>query len=290
MTKHITVGFDGSPEAFEALRWGADEATRRGCELHITECFHLPVASDVHGGWVPTEAYSRVEQAASMQLQGARDMVATDHPDLPVATALRAGTAATLITEGRTGDQELIVVGPSSHRGASAFWLGSTPRALVRHAVCPVVVVRGVSGRGGPDRVVVGIDGSEASKQAIRWAAAEADLHGIALHVVHVWEYPYPAVTTREAQARDLMQVDAALVLEEGLSVAREACGSAVTGELVEESPASGVLGAVRDGDLVVLGSRGRSALRAGLFGSTVNSVLDRAVTPVVVMPSQASH
>jgi nucleotide-binding universal stress UspA family protein len=261
---------------------------RRSCELHILECYRLPVASEVHTGWVPAEAYSAVEQAASAQLHEARDMIAGEYPHLTVTTSLRAGPPALLLVEEPAGDQELIVVGASSHRGASAFWLGSTPRAVVRHATCPVVVVRGAAGRDGPDRVVVGIDGSLASRQAVLWAAAEADLHGVELRVVHAWEYPYMAVTTRESQARDLTRVDAACVLEEAVAYAREVCGSEVTDALVEDAPASGLLGAVRDGDLLVLGSRGRGALRAGMFGSTVNSVLDHAAIPVVVLRDHA--
>jgi nucleotide-binding universal stress UspA family protein len=288
MSKHITVGFDASPEAYEALRWGAAEAVKRSCELHILECYRLPVASDAHTGWVPVEAYSEIEQAASAQLQQARDMVAREYPHLTLTSSLRAGSPASLLVEEPAGDQELIVVGASSHRGASAFWLGSTPRAVVRHATCPVVVVRGAAGRDGPDRVVVGIDGSVASRQAVLWAAAEADLHGVELRVVHAWEYPYLAITTQESQARDLTRVDAACVLEEAVAYAREVCGCDVTDVLVEDAPASGLLGAVRDGDLLVLGSRGRGALKAGMFGSTVNSVLDHAAIPVVVLRDEA--
>jgi nucleotide-binding universal stress UspA family protein len=40
----------------------------------------------------------------------------------------------------------------------------------------------------------------------------------------------------------------------------------------------------VRDGDLVVVGWRGRGAVRAGLFGSTVNNVLEQSAVPVVVV------
>ncbi|MBK5333949.1 MAG: universal stress protein, partial [Ilumatobacteraceae bacterium] len=44
------------------------------------------------------------------------------------------------------------------------------------------------------------------------------------------------------------------------------------------------LLETVRDGDLLVVGSRGRGALAARLFGSTVNTVLDRCAVPVVVV------
>ena len=131
MSKHITVGFDGSPEAVEALRWGAHEAKARGCGVEIVTCFHLPVASDVHAGWVPLEAYGQAEQAASAQLERAREGLRVEHPELMFSTELRAGPPGGLLVEQSGSDQEMIVVGASSHRGASAFWLGSTPRAVV---------------------------------------------------------------------------------------------------------------------------------------------------------------
>ncbi len=288
MSKHITVGFDGSPEASEALRWATHEAKARGCALEIMTCYHLPIASDIHAGWVPLEAYGQAEQAADAQLEQAAERVRAEHPELPVTTELHAGPPAGLLVADQGAEQEMIVLGASSHRGAAAFWLGSTPRAVVRHAHCPVVVVRGVSGRGGPDRVVVGVDGSDTAMRATRWAASEADLHGVGLHIVHVWEYPYVLATTRESQGRDLTRVAAANVLEQAVAMARDTCGADVTSELVEGGPASGLLASLRDGDLLVLGSRGRGAVRAGMFGSTVNSVLDDVAVPVAVLRDDA--
>ena len=191
-----------------------------------------------------------------------------------------------ILVEDPSSEEGLIVVGASSHSGASAFWLGSTPRALVRHAKCPVVVVRGASSRTRPDRVVVGVDGSEVAARALVWAAAEADLHGVTLLVVHAWYYPYDLSETSGSHARDLTHVDAARTLDAAVEFARDRCGGDVAGELIEGSATSAVLGAVRDGDLLALGSRGRGVLRAGVFGSTVNSVLDRAVVPVAVVRS----
>ena len=165
-----------------------------------------------------------------------------------------------------------------------AFWLGSTARHLVHHAPCPVVVIRGAASRGRPDRVVVGVDGSSASDRALRWAADEADLHQIELSIVHGWWYPYETRTNAAEQARDLTRIDAAGVLEEAERLARDCCGAEVTGQLVEGSPPSAILDSLRDGDLLVMGSRGRGAVRSGLFGSTVYNVLDHSAVPVVVV------
>jgi nucleotide-binding universal stress UspA family protein len=283
MSKHITVGYDGSPEATEALEWAANEAAVRGCGLRIVTCYRIPVAGDVQTGWIPTEAYSTLLRNADSELKAGAESVRARHPDLAVEPMLVAGAAAPGLIDGAAEGEEMVVVGASSRRGAAAFWLGSTPRALVRHAKCPVVVVRGAASRGRPDRVVVAVDASEGSDAALWWAAAEAELHDVPLHIVHAWEYPYATLETAQLQTSDLIRVDAARVLEVEAAKVNERYNLDVTTELVEGGAASAVLGAVADGDLLVVGSRGRGALRAGVFGSTVNTLLDRAAIPVVV-------
>jgi nucleotide-binding universal stress UspA family protein len=146
------------------------------------------------------------------------------------------------------------------------------------------VVVRGAATRGKPDRVLVGIDGSPSADEALEWAGDEADRHGVPLVVVHGWHYPYLVSGTSTAQGRDLTEIDAACVLERGVEMARERCATDVTGRLIEASPATALLDAARDGDLLVVGSSGRGALSATFFGSTVNSVLEQAAVPVVVV------
>ena len=47
-----------------------------------------------------------------------------------------------------------------------------------------------------PEFVVVGVDGSPGSVQALRWAAREAARAGHRLVVIHVWEYLPPAIST----------------------------------------------------------------------------------------------
>ena len=57
-----------------------------------------------------------------------------------------------------------------------------------------------------------------------------------------------------------------------------------MNGQLVEGNAPSAILDSLRDGDLLVMGSRGRGAVRSGLFGSTVYNVLDHSAVPVVVV------
>jgi nucleotide-binding universal stress UspA family protein len=283
MTKQITVGYDGSVPSSEAVSWAAAEATVRGARLRIVSCFEIPYSGDAMLGWAGTEAYGSLLEACRSALADVKDNVAGSNPDIEIVTEASAGPAALALVD-NVDPSDLIVVGASSHQGAVAFWLGSTPRHLVRHSPCPVVVVRGAASRGRPDRVVVGVDGSPASERALQWAGEEADRHQVGLLIVHGWMYPYLPVDTTSSQARDLTNVDAACLLDSAVESAREQFAAAVTGQLVESGPATALLETVCDGDLLVVGSRGRGALAAGIFGSTVNAVLDRSSVPVVVV------
>jgi nucleotide-binding universal stress UspA family protein len=283
MTKQITVGYDGSQSSSEAVLWAASEAKTRGASLRIVSCFALPLAGDELGGWAATEAYGSLLEGSQSALTQMKDIVAAGTPGIEIVVEASPEPAAFALVDGVDAD-DLVVVGASGHHGAAAFWLGSTPRHVVRHSPCPVVVVRGTASRGRPDRVVVGIDGSAASERALQWAGDEADLHQVNLLIVHGWLYPYLSIDTASSQARDLTKVDAACLLERVVEAARERFATDVTGQLVESGPATALLETVRDGDLLVVGSRGRGALAANLFGSTANTVLDRAAVPVVVV------
>jgi nucleotide-binding universal stress UspA family protein len=283
MTKYITVGYDGTTPSTEAVRWAASEAASRSAELRIVSCYDLPVSGDAMVGAFPAEACVSLLADVETRLEAIKQSVIAEHHDLDVSTVASPGPASSVLVR-EAGPDDVVVVGASGHSGAAAFWLGSTPRSLARHASCPVVVVRGAATRGKPDRVLVGIDGSPSADEALEWAGDEADRHGVPLVVVHGWHYPYLVSGTSTAQGRDLTEIDAACVLERGVEMARERCATDVTGRLIEASPATALLDAARDGDLLVVGSSGRGALSATFFGSTVNSVLEQAAVPVVVV------
>lgn len=291
MTKKIVVGFDQSDGARAAVRWAADEALARGCQLSVVFSYKIPVSGDMLIGFGPADVHAVVVDAATDVLDRVEAELRLSHPELDVVTSTTVHAAWTALVDAARAD-DLLVVGASAHTGAKAFWLGSTPRAVVRHAPCPVVVVRGPIEPHNPERVVVGFDGSGAATDALRWAVDQADRYGAPVHVVHAWEYPYSALTGETpmaavdfatSQAKDLTQVDAATVLEAGVELARQRASVDVEGVLVEGTPTSALLSFVHDGDLIVIGTRGRSAL-AGVFGSTANAILDRANVPVVVV------
>ena len=288
MTQHIIVGLDGSSESLEALHWAADEASTGGFQVRIVSCYGIPVAGDIHTGWVATDAYSGIMESAAAQLQRAREETEREHPELQVTSDLFAGAPSAVLVDETSSDTVMIVLGASSHTGASAFWLGSTPRGVIRHASCPVIVVRGSSGHACPER------SSSASTGPLRRSGHFGGLppkrtataynctsctRGSTRTPSPNWGGRRPA-TSRASHA---------CVSRTPSPPRGEWCGVDVVGELAEDSAPSALLCTTRDGDLLVLGSRGRGALKAGVFGSTVNTVLDHAGVTTAVIPHTAA-
>jgi nucleotide-binding universal stress UspA family protein len=285
MTNEIAVGFNGSVSSSEAAMWAAAEASARDTSLRIITRYEIPVTGEPGGPFVIAEVMDSLVQQSTDAAEAMAGAITGKYPELKVILDVTMGAARTGLTRD-LDPGSLLVVGSTSHDGLFGFFLGSTARWAARHSPCPVVIVRGAATRGRPDRIVVGVDGSAAAENALEWAADEADLHQVELVVVHSWLYPYLGTDANSSQGRDVSEVDAACVLEAGVASARERCAASVSGVLVEMSPTSGLLETVRDGDLLVLGSRGRGAIASGLLGSTVNSVVEHAAVPVVVVRS----
>lgn len=133
-------------------------------------------------------------------------------------------------------------------------------------------------------KVVVGIDGSEESLEALRWGFAEARLWDGELVVLHAWEYPY--VTTKSGQLREQMRQDAQHLLDELIAHLPEGAEDEVRIErrLVEQAPAAALLDAGAEADLLVMGSRGRGELTTFVLGSVSHQVAQHAPCPTAVV------
>lgn len=132
--------------------------------------------------------------------------------------------------------------------------------------------------------VVVGVDGSDASLAAVRWAATQAALEARPLTLIHAatWNSPKADV--------DLRAVAAALHAE-AQTVVRQAC--AAVKDLLPEArlrsaavvgdPRSVLIEASNHAFLLVVGSRGRGPVKSLVLGSVGTAVTQHASCPVVV-------
>lgn len=137
-------------------------------------------------------------------------------------------------------------------------------------------------------RIVVGVDGSEGARHALRWAAEEADVHGSTVEAVHVWQFPM----LTPALGAPMVAVDAGEFergAEELLTEALHAAfGDALPERLeravVEGYPASVLIDRSEGADLLVVGSRGRGGFAGLLLGSVSQQCVHHARCPVVVI------
>jgi nucleotide-binding universal stress UspA family protein len=139
--------------------------------------------------------------------------------------------------------------------------------------------------------VVVGVDGSEHSLVAARWAAAEAQRRGAALHVVLVYEYAWPGAqftspTFLEAQAREF----AGTVVATAVAQARTAAhGIQISGSSVRGRPSEKLIEQSEHAALLVVGSRGHGGFVNLLSGSTSMQVATHAHGPVAIVRGHAA-
>jgi nucleotide-binding universal stress UspA family protein len=146
--------------------------------------------------------------------------------------------------------------------------------------------------------IVVGVDGSAASLEALEWAADEARLRGAKLVALHSWVF-VPAAPIGDPGMIAIPAGDLAGQLEAESEAARAelsesisatlgaAAGVEVEARLVEGDAGDALVAASAGADLVVVGSHGRSGLRAAILGSVSRQVVDHAHCPVVVVRPQ---
>ncbi len=134
----IVVGVDGSAASKDALRWAADYAQHVGGSLVVLAAWQWPVSM---GMMMPLpDGYSPLDDAQTL-LDKAISEVLGDAPEVPVTTEVAEGSPAYALVDASKGAR-LLVVGSRGHGGFAGLLLGSTSEHCVRHAGCPVVVVR----------------------------------------------------------------------------------------------------------------------------------------------------
>lgn len=144
--------------------------------------------------------------------------------------------------------------------------------------------------------VLVGIDGSEAAAEAVRWAAVDAVHHRAPLHIVHGIGAPMdfgPGIAFDQIDYDAYREAgNAAVDMARGFATA----AAAPIGELdiatfvVEAPPIPVLLDRSKDARLLVVGTRGLGAFRRSLLGSVSTAVARHAHCPVAVIPEPENY
>lgn len=136
------------------------------------------------------------------------------------------------------------------------------------------------------NRIVVGLDGSECSKAALKWAAEEARRHGAELFAISAWTPPpvaypfggFPAGV--EQQPAENARAVLEQILRDELG---EDPGITVHSDVIEGNPSKVLIDLSKDADVVVIGTRGHGGFTGMLLGSVSQHVTAHAACTVVV-------
>jgi nucleotide-binding universal stress UspA family protein len=133
----------------------------------------------------------------------------------------------------------------------------------------------------GPQKIVVGIDGSASSIEAFRWAVRQAQVTGSVVEAVMAWQYPGGVIPggAEDFEAESRRALDGAI--EGAFSGAPP---GQVTRFVEEGEPALTLVGRSNDAALLVIGSRGHGAFVGMLIGSVSQYCVTHAHCPVVVL------
>ena len=212
----IVVGVDGSDESFAALRWALGEASLTGQQVNAvyawTHSWDMGSQPEDEEQWAQMrhDIARRLREWVAQASQG----MTIDENRVKLTSVKATGTAA-LLEIGK--DAQQIVVGRRSLGRVARWFLGSLSASLAEEAKVPVTVVRILDDEeasvqdaianaltpteetvsytmpGSPlprnqRPVVVGVDGSETSKHALRFAIDFAALHHAPLQVMFCWQ------------------------------------------------------------------------------------------------------
>ena len=164
MSSPIVVGFDGSVTSRRAVTWAVHEARSRDLPVLLVRSYEPPATSVAlgYGGVIPGSLVEDLRAEEERQLSAGVESAAAEMPGTDVSGRLLVGSPASAILR-EAEDASMVVLGSRGLGGFRGLLLGSVGQQVSSHASVPVVVVRGASDRQPQGRVLVAVDGSDAS-------------------------------------------------------------------------------------------------------------------------------
>jgi nucleotide-binding universal stress UspA family protein len=138
-------------------------------------------------------------------------------------------------------------------------------------------------------RIVVGMEGSDGARAALRWSLQEAHLRGCTVEVVTAYTqsavplYPELGYVSPEPTrlVDEITRMQEQVITDE---LERTQTAIEVTRSILEGRPASTLVRASEGADLLVVGSRGRGGFRGLALGSVSHQLAQHSACPVVIV------
>lgn len=280
----ILVGVDGSPDSEAAIRWATHEAVLRDQPIRLLHAIAPVVVT-----W--PVAYLEASYIDSMESNG-RDIIAQAQKTVQAAAGdklpaieteiVNAAAPSALVTASR--DAYMTVSGCRGLGVLGRAFLGSVSSGLLHHGRGPIVIVRTDNAPAveATAPVLVGVDGSPASEEATALAFDEASRRGVPLVALHAWsDASFPSIGSDWERYEE----GGHRILAERLAGWQERYPDVqVQRRIVSDDPATRLVEASKDAQLVVVGSRGRGGFSSLVLGSVASKVAQAATSPVIVV------
>lgn len=291
MFRKILLPLDSSDLAEYALAPAirlAQQANGELCLLHVLErhTVLVPEGPDVlgHTLYYPEMVYKRAEMLARNYLDGLQSELAREHANVTWRFLLQEGDPAARIVDTAVNEQvDLIVMSTHGYSGVTRWVLGSVAEKVLRHAPCPVLIVRD---RTAFDHVLITLDGSKLAESSLSPGldlaqAFEADVtllrvddasDEIDLQAVAELNNEEPGLGER---FRLSIHQDMKQYLEQmRLKYRRDDVTVATTTNYGKPAPTILHFAETEDIDLIVMCTHGRTGLARWRYGSVTEKVL----------------
>ncbi len=297
------IAFDGSQEATTALRTASRLLRKKDNEVFVLtvapEFSGLPSVEELGAKRERVRlAYQRrIGKETEAILDKARQILAAEGID--ASTITEFGSPAKTILR-LSGECDVTVVGATSRLDRSKLGIGPVASRVVEYGTGTVLVARALTSENNW-RVLLTVDGSASSRQALRAMTKYFNAGSLEVTVMHVVETPWVhfgldrKVFDYPGDAFDRLDPEIQLELE----MEREAGNIVESAErqldgyvlglksiIREGNPGTEILGEAETGDydLIVLGAAGRSDFKHQMLGSVSAKVASQAPCSVAVI------
>lgn len=293
--KNIMVARDFSAVSDRALRHALDLAAHTGATLHL---LHAEVLHEIEKGGDDRRSPAEGIDAFRDQLKqsGAASPDALDRVKVVEVVRRDVSPGPALLSYADEEDIDLIAMGTHGRRGPSRILLGSVAEEVVRRADQPVLTVRGeeqdarTPSPGAIGRILVPVDFSDHSREALRHAHEWAALYGAEIDVLHVvQEDLHPAfyvggvksIYDVEPNLDEKVKSKLTEFVEDVLGA-----GQGVRAHVRTGSAPSSISDFVTENetDLVVLSTHGRTGMKRFFMGSVAEKVVRHVPCPVLTV------
>lgn len=288
ITQALIVGVDGSAASDAALHFACREAASRRLPLavvHAWQQFPAYASGAMMGPGPVAPSAAQMEQLGRDVLQRA-DGIAAGYGETVAYESYLVNDAPAAALISASEQALLLVVGGRDRARHEPGWLGPVPLRLAAKAHCPVIVVPSEASTDGP--VVVGVDGSARSEDALAFAFHQASRRETTLTAVFAFEVAAHLTgldTTLFANRRS----NAERQLSEALAGWADKFPEVVVTHVVTDEPAVRALrSASSTAALVVVGSHGRGFFLRHVLGSVSSALLRISDCPVAIVGPEA--